>query len=377
VASDKRRILITGAKGFVGQNLTVRLSELEQYSVIGFARGDDPETLPELIAQADAVVHLAGENRPADEAAFDEVNRGLTQQICDAIAAHAQAEKRLVPLVYASSAQALLDNPYGRSKKAGETAVQQLAEATGVPCAIFRFPGIFGKWCRPHYNSVVASFCHNIARGEKVRIDNPDAPLELVYIDDAVTGIIEALEHPGEGCALRGIAPVYHTSVGELAEQIEAFANGRSALSVERVGAGFTRALYATYVSALPQDQFAYNVPEHRDPRGVFVEMLKTPDSGQFSFLTAPPGVTRGGHYHHTKTEKFLVIRGKAAFGFRHLLSGETFELTSEGSAPKIVQTIPGWSHNITNIGEEELIVMLWANEVFDRQRPDTIASEV
>lgn len=370
-------VLVTGASGFIGKNLVVRLNELSNVSVTTFVRGDDAARLPQLVAQADAVVHLAGENRPADEAAFAQVNTGLTSALCNAIQHEVGSTGRHVPLVLASSTQAERDNPYGRSKLAAEEAVQALAKATGNPCVIFRLPGVFGKWCKPNYNSVVATFCHNIARKIPIQINDPSASLRLVYVDDVVTALLAALEAPASARVQAKVEPEYTTTLGELANQIRAFWDCRSTLMTERVGTGFVRALYATYVSYLPDEKFSYQVTQHADTRGVFVEMLKTPDSGQFSYFTAYPGVTRGGHYHHTKTEKFLVIKGDALFRFRHLLSNELVEIRTNGNTPQVVDTIPGWKHDITNVGSDELVVMLWANETFDREKPDTVASKV
>lgn len=374
---SNRRILVTGANGFIGKNLVVRLSELANITVSAFVRGDDTARLPQLVAQVDAVVHLAGENRPADEAAFSQVNAGLTSALCDALQQECVTTGRHVPLLLASSTQADRDNPYGRSKLAAEEAVHALAHATGNSCVVFRLPGVFGKWCKPNYNSVVATFCHNLARGLPIQLNDPATALRLVYVDDVVTGLLQALEAPVPGCAQASVEPEYSISLGELAEQIRAFAECRTTLMSERVGTGLIRALYATYVSYLPSEKFSYDVPQHADPRGVFVEMLKTPDSGQFSFFTAHPGITRGGHYHHTKSEKFLVVKGEALFRFRHLLTQEMVELRTSGTAPRVVDTIPGWTHDITNVGENEMVVMLWANENFDRKRPDTVASAV
>ena len=371
------RVLVTGANGFIGKNLVVRLRELPRFEVTEFVRGDTPEALPSLLTQADAVVHLAGENRPADEAAFSQVNTGLTVALCDALAAERQRSGRPLPLVLASSAQAEQDNPYGRSKLAAEQAVQKLCAASNHPAVIYRLSGVFGKWCKPNYNSVVATFCHNIARGLPIQINDPAARLQLVYVDDVVSSFIAALDAPSPGLTRAEVAPLYATSLGDLTQQIRAFGECRTSLMSERVGAGLVRALYATYVSYLPNELFAYDVPVHGDPRGVFVEMLKTPDSGQFSYFTAHPGITRGGHYHHTKTEKFLVIKGRAVFRFRHLMTGELYELITSGDKPQVVDTIPGWVHDITNVGDDEMVVMLWANEVFDRVRPDTVVSKV
>jgi UDP-2-acetamido-2,6-beta-L-arabino-hexul-4-ose reductase len=377
MSSTNRRVLITGANGFVGKNLSVRLGELPGFTVLSFVRGDDVGRLPELVAECDAVVHLAGENRPRDEAAFAQVNTGLTVALCEAVAQAMARSGRAIPLLLASTTQVERDNAYGRSKLAAEEAVASLAKNTGNPCVVFRLPGIFGKWCRPNYNSVVATFCHNIARGLPIQINDPDATVQLVYVDDVVSAFIQALEAPAEDLVRGVVQPEYRVTLGELAAQIRIFNDCRTTLQTDRVGTGFVRALYATYVSYLPNEKFSYEVPQHADPRGVFVEMLKTPDCGQFSFFTAHPGVTRGGHYHHTKTEKFLVVKGEALFRFRHLLTGERVELRTHGDKPVVVDTIPGWVHDITNVGSEEMVVMLWANENFDRKRPDTIASQV
>lgn len=371
------RVLVTGANGFIGRNLVLRLRELPRFTVTEFGRSDAPDDLSALVEQADAVVHLAGENRPADVAAFAEVNTGLTVALCQAIDTVVRLHKRPVQLVLASSTQATRDNPYGKSKLAAEQALVALAESSGAPAVVMRLPGVFGKWCKPNYNSVVATFCHNIARALPIHVSDPAHSLDLVYIDDVVTTLVSALDAPVAGLSRASVTPQYQCTLGELAAQIAAFNACRTTLQSEPVGSGLVRALYATYVSYLPKERFAYPVPAHADPRGVFVEMLKTPDCGQFSYFTAYPGVTRGGHYHHTKTEKFLVIRGHARFRFRHLLTGELVELTTQAESPHIVDTIPGWAHDITNIGTDDMIVMLWANENFDREKPDTIASKV
>jgi UDP-2-acetamido-2,6-beta-L-arabino-hexul-4-ose reductase len=376
------RVLVTGANGFIGKNLTVRLRELPRFAVSEFVRGDDVASLPQLVAQADAVVHLAGENRPSDPSAFAQVNTGLTVAICQAIAAKIANSGQRVPLVLASSTQAERDNLYGQSKLAAEQAVQTLAGVSGNPAVVFRLPGVFGKWCKPNYNSVVATFCHNIARRLPIQINDPTAALQLVYVDDVVSSMVAAVDAAVQSGATATVspgvvAPLYHITLGDLSAQIHSFDNCRTTLMCERVGTGLVRALYATYMSYLPNERFAYEVPQHADPRGVFVEMLKTPDSGQFSYFTAHPGITRGGHYHHTKSEKFLVINGTGLFRFRHLLTGERFDLTTSGDKPQLVDTIPGWVHDITNVGLDELVVLLWANEVFDRANPDTVAAPI
>lgn len=372
------RVLITGARGFIGRNLLHHLKRREALQIVTFTREDAEEELPRRMTEVDFVFHLAGVNRPQDPAEFRTGNTGLTERLCAAVRAETRASGRKITVLYTSSTQAGLDNPYGESKRGAEDLLRSLASDTGTQVHLFRLPNVFGKWCRPNYNSAVATFCHNIARGLPIIVNDPAAPLRLVYIDDVVSTFLKALEGAELACDAAGFArvePEYVTTVGEVAESIRRFRAGRQTLVTERVGCGFLRALHSTYVSYLPPEDFSYRIPLHGDPRGVFVEVLKTSDSGQFSYFTAPSGVTRGGHYHQTKTEKFLVIRGRARFRFRHIDTGETRELTVEGSRPEVVETVPGWSHDITNIGQEEMVVLLWANEIFDQQNPDTYAS--
>ena len=368
------KVVITGANGFVGRNFRQRLAERGDVSVECFGREDRPEGLPTVIAGADVVYHLAGVNRPLDPEDFARGNAGLTMTLCRAIATVAASHGKVPKVIFTSSIQAERDNPYGRSKRDAEDMLLQSSRDSGFLIRIFRLPNVFGKWARPNYNSAVATFCHNIARDLPIEVHAADAPLSLVYVDDVVDRFLRLLEGDAGTETYAVVAPRYETTVGEVAGLVREFHASRRSLVTERVGQGFVRALYATYVSYLPVDRFAYEVPQYGDPRGVFVEMLKTRDSGQFSFFTAHPGVTRGGHYHHSKTEKFLVIRGDARFRFRHVQTGESHELRTSGATPVIVETIPGWTHDITNVGADELVVMLWANEIFDRNRPDTIS---
>ena len=373
-------ILITGANGFVGKNLQLHLSERKDIQVRCFTRANTVDELPALLNGADFVFHLAGVNRPQDPAAFVVGNAGLTQALCTALAQVATTTGRKVPVVFASSIQAAQDNAYGQSKRAAEDALFALQHEYGVPVHVFRLPNVFGKWARPNYNSAVATFCHNTARGLPITVNDPAASLTLVYVDDVVQRFIHLLDGADAALDAAGfatVAPQYSTTVGALAAQIQAFKESRNNLVTERVGTGLVRALYSTYVSYLPVEEFAYTVPQHGDARGVFVEMLKTPDCGQFSYFTAHPGITRGGHYHHSKTEKFLVIKGCARFKFRHMHTGETHTLDTSGEQAQVVETVPGWTHDITNIGSDELVIMLWANEIFDRERPDTFACPV
>ena len=367
------RIVVTGADGFIGRNLRVRLREAGHADVVALTRSTTSAEMQQALSRADFVYHLAGVNRPQNPAEFSTGNAGLTRAVCDALA----GSGRPVPVVFASSTQARLDNPYGRSKKDAEDALLAYARATGSAVSLFRLTNVFGKWCRPNYNSGVATFCHNIARGLPVTVNDPASPLHLVHVDDVVEAFLCQLAAPASTDPFVEAGPVHTTTVGEVVQMLQGFAESRQTLLTARVGTGFVRALYATYVSHLPPETFDYTVPRHVDPRGEFAEMLKTQDSGQFSYFTAHPGITRGEHYHHSKTEKFLVIRGHAHFGFRHIETGQLHEVIVQGGEGRVVETVPGWTHNITNIGDEELIVMLWANEIFDRERPDTVAMKV
>ena len=321
---------------------------------------------------------MAGVNRPDHPNEFMEGNIHLTELLCSAI----KATGRHIPVAYSSSIQAENSNDYGRSKQAAEEALIRLQQHTGNPVFIYRLPNVFGKWSKPNYNSAVATFCHNIARGLPIQINDPAAMIRLVYVDDVIDSFLSLISLGSARNATSNstyveVSPEYKITVGNLADQIRSFRDSRHSLFTDSVGEGLPRALYSTYLSFLPPASFAYAVPQHSDSRGTFVEMLKTPDCGQFSFFTAHPGITRGGHYHHTKTEKFLVIKGKAKFGFRHMVTNETFELETSGDEPRIVETVPGWTHDITNVGDEELVCMLWANEIFDREKPDTYYAPV
>lgn len=371
------KVLITGSNGFIGKNLRLHLAERDDLEVVCYTRANEVAELPDIVRGVDFVFHLAGVNRPKDEADFAYGNVNLTHALCGAVSEVFQTTGRKIPVVYASSIQALRDNPYGSSKLAAEEVLQKLMCQLGVPVYIFRLPNVFGKWCKPNYNSVVATFCYNVARDLPIFVNDPSTELTLVHVDDVIACFMRLLA--GESLSLDQnrftiVQPEYKTTVGELVQKIRFFKDSRVNLMTERVGSGLLRALYSTYVSYLPPELFSYQVPQYGDSRGVFVEMLKTPDCGQFSYFTAGPGVTRGGHYHHSKTEKFLVIKGEACFKFRHMQTGEKHELRAVAAHPQIVETVPGWTHDITNIGTEDMIVMLWANEVFDRTQPDTFA---
>lgn len=366
------KVLVTGANGFVGKNLIAHLNERKDVEVIGFTRANNIKELPGIVAAVGFIFHLAGINRPQHLDEFKSGNTDLTRSLCDAVI----ASGKQIPILFTSSSQAELENPYGASKRNAEEVLLELAANTN-PVHLFRLPNVFGKWVKPNYNSAVATFCHNIIRDLPIQINDPDVRINLVYIDDVIAHFIAVMDGQLSGDPFINVEPKYNISVGELAEQLQAFRNSRTSLISERVGTGLVRALYATYVSYLPPEHFSYKVQQYADPRGVFVEMLKTADAGQFSFFTAHPGITRGGHYHHSKTEKFLVIKGQACFRFRHIISGEFYEMFTNGETSEIVETVPGWTHDITNVGDSEMIVMLWANEIFDREHPDTFTRVV
>lgn len=363
------KIVVTGAKGFIGKNLCLRLRELGYDNVHEVDINTTAAQLEGAIENADFVFHLAGVNRPKDEREFKTGNADLTQKITSLLA----KQDKPASLMISSSTQAKTNNAYGASKAYAEMIVESYGKSSGAQYYIYRFPNVFGKWCRPNYNSFVATFCHNIINDVEITIHDPNAPVTLVYIDDVCRELISLLEAPKES-GYCSVSPTYPTTVGEIADLLHAFKASRKSLMTEEVGTGLTRALYSTYLSYFSPRQFSYQVPSYGDERGVFCEMLKTPSAGQFSFFTAHPGITRGGHYHHSKNEKFIVIKGKALFKFEHVITGERHELITEASKPQVVETVPGWTHDVTNIGDEELIVMLWANEIFDREAPDTIA---
>lgn len=364
-------IALTGANGFIGKNLLVRLQE-QKISVVAIGHDLEGRDLQDALAGARAVVHLAGVNRPREIAEFASGNAGMTQALVDAL----EALGGNVPVIYASSIQAANDTPYGASKRAAEGILAGYAERSGARVHLLRLPNVFGKWSRPNYNSVVATFCHNISRDLPITISDPSAPLELIYVDDVVDIILALIRDPSlpSDDILR---PTYRTTVGALADQLTAFRDSRRSLVTGAVGTGFLRALHATYLSFLDPGQFGYDLKRHTDPRGTFAEMLRTPDSGQFSYFTAHPGITRGGHYHHSKTEKFLVVAGRALFRFRNILTDELREIQVSGDEARVIETVPGWSHDVTNIGNGTLVCMLWANELFDPDRPDTISAKV
>jgi UDP-2-acetamido-2,6-beta-L-arabino-hexul-4-ose reductase len=367
--SDGSGVAVTGAAGFIGSNLVIRLKErgLEVHAITRETPADEAQ---QALTNAQAIFHLAGANRPADPHEFQRINVDYTRTLAEAV--HEGGARPLI--VYSSSAKASEPTDYGKSKRAAEDILLDLAKSDAATVVIDRLPNVFGKWSRPNYNSAVATFCYNCARGLPISIDNPAAPLTLLYIDDLIERWLGLLDDQTMESGMLPPAKAFETNVGAVAEQIEGFAAGRRAGAVEPVGRGLARALYATFVSFLPTEEFSYPLESHVDSRGTFTELLATRDSGQMSSLTAHPGVTRGQHYHHSKVERFVVVNGQARFRFRHLVSGETFEVMAAADSPKVVETIPGWTHDITNVGDDLLVALLWASEKFDPAKPDTVA---
>jgi UDP-2-acetamido-2,6-beta-L-arabino-hexul-4-ose reductase len=369
--SNKPVIAVTGAAGFIGRNLVIRLDELG-HDVRALTRASAQAEIEAALGAADVIFHLASAIRPADPREFDR-----TVAFTHAVGEQISRGGRRPLVVFSSSRKASGHSEFARCALACEEALLQRGARYEATVAVYRLPNVFGKWSRPNYNSCVATFCHNLARGLPIRVDDPAAPLSLLYVDDLIEQWAALIDRPPAASGFQEAARIHDTTVGELVAMLTAFAGGRRGGEVENVGSGLGRALYATFVAALPTEDFSYPLVAHTDPRGSFAEVLKTRDGGQVSVLTAGPGVTRGGHYHHTKVERFLVVHGRARFRFRHVLSGETFELMTSGDLPVVVETIPGWTHDITNIGDQGLVSLLWASEVFDRSRPDTVLMPV
>ena len=369
------RILVTGSQGFIGSNLTLKLAELEDVEIVKLSKNDDIKTISDQIQEVDVVIHLAGVNRPSNDIEFIKTNIGLTERICELIY---KAKKR-IPIIFASTIQIDIDpsSKYSQSKLEAEELLRKLSSDTGTPCCIYRLPGVFGKWCKPNYNSVVATFCSNVARNLPIEINDKSKVLHLCYIDDVINEFLQYAFNPSEGMTMGHIPNSYTTTLVSLANQILSFKNSRSSLIIDKVGGGFLRKLYATYVSYLPPEEFSYTLPSYSDDRGTFVEILKTVDCGQFSFFTVKPGITRGSHYHHTKTEKFILVKGDVRMKFRNLINEDVYEISVSEKEQRVVESIPGWVHDITNIGVCDAIVFLWSNELFDKLDPDCIPMEV
>jgi len=369
-----KNILITGSKGFVGRNLTVSLAQRKDVKIVSFDVDDDQAALPALVAEADFIFHLAGVNRPQNVEEFATGNAGLTQQIVSLL----KKQGRGTPLLLSSSIQAAQDNPYGLSKREAEEAVFDYGRAGNAPVYVYRMPNVFGKWCRPNYNSAVATFCHNIANDLPIQVNDPNVVMSLVYIDDVVSSFIAALD-----CKVTAhndfcqVQPVHTIKLGEIAELIYSFRESRAARSIPDMSDPFAKKLYSTYLSYLPASQFSYPLKMNTDDRGSFTEFIKTIDRGQVSVNISRPGITKGNHWHHTKNEKFLVVSGEGIIRFRKVGDEKVIEYSVSGEKLEVVDIPTGYTHNISNAGTTDLVTVMWCNEIFDPEKPDTFFEPV
>jgi len=368
-------VIVTGAKGFIGKNLVTALKRMENVAVLEYGKDTPANSLEDGIVEADVVYHLAGVNRPEHIQDYATVNTGLTRRICEILC----EQKRTPTIVLASSTQAALDNPYGLSKRGAEEAVFRFGDETGARPFVYRLPGVFGKWCRPNYNSVVATFCHNIARDLPITISDPNKEIGLVYIDDVVQSFTAILSGHAPIRASRYciVEPTSKIKLGPLADILRGFRRSRETQILPDMNDRFLRCLYATYISYLPKDDYGYALAQMIDARGELAEILKSPHIGQIFVSRTRPGITRGNHYHDTKVEKFIVINGNAIVRFRHILESDIIEYPVSGHEFRVVDIPPGYTHAIENVGETDLFVLFWANEVFDPQRPDAIFEKV
>lgn len=368
------KILVTGAKGFIGKNLVSELKNRGYKEIFEFDKDKDKTLLDKFTKECDFVFHLAGVNRPKNEDEFMKGNYGFTSELLELLKKHNNKS----PILITSSIQAERDNPYGRSKKAGEDLVFSYGTETGVKVLVYRLPNVFGKWSRPNYNSAIATFCYNIARDLPITVNDPKVILNLVYIDDVVEEFINALngkEHKeGKFCKI----PIsYQKSLGEIVELIYSFKKSRENLSIPDLSDEFTKKLYSTYLSYLPKDKFSYELKMNVDNRGSFTEFIRTIDKGQISVNIIKPGITKGNHWHHTKNEKFLVVSGKGVIRLRKIDSDEIIEYYVSGDKLEVVDIPPGYTHNIENFGNTDMVTIIWANEPFNPEKPDTFYMEV
>jgi len=376
-----KTILVTGSAGFMGRNLCVALRRHADYEVLEFDIHQTPEALTELAARADLVFHLAGVNRPKEEQEFMAGNADLTETLCASL----QALGRKPPVVLSSSVQAELDNPYGRSKKAAEDAVLDYHERTGAAVYVYRFPNVFGKWSRPNYNTVVATFCHNISRGLPVQISNRANVIRLVYIDEIIRAFLDVAARPAHDpdTTRYELQPVYSITLGELHDLIVLFKEGREKSLIPDLSNPLVKCLYATFVSFYDVHNLGYPVDLKTDGRGWLFELIKSRQAGQIFVSRTRPGITRGNHYHDTKIEKFCVIQGEGVIRLRPLtsdlrsLTSDLIEYQVHDRDIRVVDIPPGYTHSIENTGDTEMITLFWASEIFDLQRPDTYPMRV
>ena len=366
-----KNILVTGAAGFLGKNLCTHLSLCEDVIVLSYDIDTPPELLDEYVRSVDVIFHLAGVNRPEKVEEFESGNAGFTQILIDLLQKHG----RKPHVIVSSSTQASLDNPYGQSKRHGEEILERWDETTGAKVSIFRLTNLFGKWCRPNYNSVTATFCHNIANDLPIQISDPGYTVKLAYVDDVVAAFLHEMnEQPQRNGYIVEPDPIPVTtiSLGDLAARIQFYHDMPKTLMIPDMANQFNKQLYVTYLSYVPAKNWEYGPPIHTDDRGNLAELLKSESFGQMFVSRTKPGITRGNHYHHTKTEKFIVISGEAVIQFRHIFGDEIIDFPVKGEDYRIVNIPPGYTHSITNVGNTELITLFWASKIFDKTDLDT-----
>jgi len=368
-----KRVLVTGSKGFVGKNLCAVLRRCEDVELYEYEVNSKPEDLDSALEKIDCIIHLAGVNRPEDPKEFETGNTGSLKEICSKLQELGRAPK----IILSSSIQAELDNPYGVSKRLAEEVLQRFSTDTRAECIVYRFKNLFGKWCKPNYNSVTATFCHNIANDLPIQISDPSNEIELTHIDDVVEAFIAELESVSPGFRFAEPLAATRITLGELAAKIRSFRDMRTSLVLPDFSNDFERALYGTYLSYLNEKEFEYGLEKRSDQRGSLAEFLKSPSMGQIFVSRTKPGITRGDHYHHTKTEKFLVLQGEAVVRFRHIEGDEILEYPVSGENYQVVDIPPGYTHSIENIGKGVLVTLFWASEMFDVDRPDTYFEKV
>ncbi|MGE7947230.1 capsular polysaccharide biosynthesis protein CapF [Lysinibacillus sp. NPDC093688] len=368
------KILVTGSNGFIAKNLISELKSRGYSDIFEFSRETNLNLLDEYCKEADFIYHLAGVNRPKENAEFIKGNFEFTLYLLNTLKKY----NNNCPIMISSSTQAQLDNPYGMSKKAGEDLLFEHSMETGTKVLVYRLPNVFGKWCKPNYNSVIATFCHNISRDLPITVNDRSINLSLVYIDDLVADLINEL-HVCENqvTGFCEISVVHNISLGEVTDLIYSFKKSREERSIPHMADVFTKKLYSTYLSYLPKDQFSYELKMNIDQRGSFTEFIKTADRGQVSVNISKPGITKGNHWHHTKNEKFLVVNGHGVIRFRDINSKDIIEYYVSGEKLEVVDIPVGYTHNIENLGDTNLVTIMWVNEVFDPEKPDTIYLEV
>jgi UDP-2-acetamido-2,6-beta-L-arabino-hexul-4-ose reductase len=368
------KILVTGAKGFIGKNLILELKNQKYTDIYEYDMESTIDELDNFAKDCDFVFHLAGVNRPKDQKEFLEGNFGFTSMLLDSLRKY----NNKAPIMLASSIQAILDNPYGVSKKAGEDLLFSYGKETGSRVLVYRFPNVFGKWCKPNYNSAVATFSYNIANNLPITVNDRNVVMNLIYIDDLVNEMINALRgNENKKDDFCYVEPVHTVKLGEIVDLLYSFKESRINSSIPNTEDSFTKKLYANYLSYLPTDQFSYELKMNIDHRGSFTEFLKTTDRGQVSINISKPGIVKGNHWHHTKNEKFLVVSGKGVIRFRRIDDTEILEYFVSGDKLEVVDIPPGYTHNIENLGNTDMVTVMWANEQYDPEKPDTIFVEV